>query len=122
MTGMSGSVLVVDDDPGFRGTAKRLLTASGVSVVGEAASVASAMAATHHLRPGGLLVDIGLPEGDGVALAVELSGLPWRPLVVLTSSDPDAVTPETVQLCGAKAFIAKEDLPDAPLKRLLTES
>jgi CheY-like chemotaxis protein len=117
---MSASVLVVDDDAPFRGLVTRMLTARGLSVVGEAESVASALAAARELRPSSLLVDIGLPDGDGVTLARELSGLPWRPLVVLTSTDANAVTSEIVRSCGAQAFVAKKDLPNAPLKRLLT--
>jgi DNA-binding NarL/FixJ family response regulator len=116
---MSGAVLVVDDDPAFRGLVRRLLAASGLLVVGEAASVASAIAAAHALRPLGALVDIGLPDGDGIALARELSALPWHPRVILTSTDPDAASADDVRSCGAGGFFPKDQLPDAPLSRLL---
>jgi CheY-like chemotaxis protein len=43
------------------------------------------------LRSDGVLVDVGLPDRDGVDLAYELADLPWKPTVVLTSSDADAV-------------------------------
>jgi DNA-binding NarL/FixJ family response regulator len=117
---MSGVVLVVDDDPSFRSLARRLLVASGLAVVGEAESVATAIAAAHELRPDGALVDVGLPDGDGIALARELSALPWRPCVILTSTDPDAATPDDVRGSGAGGFFPKDQLPDAPLSRLLT--
>jgi NAD(P)-dependent dehydrogenase (short-subunit alcohol dehydrogenase family) len=39
-----------------------------------------------------VLLDIGLPDGDGVALAMRLAALPSPPAVLLTSTDPDAVT------------------------------
>jgi DNA-binding NarL/FixJ family response regulator len=113
------SVLVVDDDPVFRGLAKRMLAAGGLVVVGEAETVATAMAAAIELRPDAALVDVGLPDGDGIALARELSALPWRPRIVLCSTDPDAASADDVSRSGAAAFVAKDELPNAPLRRLL---
>jgi DNA-binding NarL/FixJ family response regulator len=117
----SGSVLVVDDDPVFRSLARRTLVGDGLVVVGEADSVATAMVAARALRPDAVLVDVGLPDGDGVSLACELTALPWRPRVVLTSTDPDAASPDAVRASGAAAFVAKHDLPNAPLARLLSK-
>jgi DNA-binding NarL/FixJ family response regulator len=111
---------VVDDDPVFRGLARRTLIADGLVVAGEAESVATARAAAHTLRPDAVLVDIRLADGDGIALARELSALPWCPRVVLISSDPDAASPDDVRASRAGAFVAKDDLPDVPLERLLT--
>jgi DNA-binding NarL/FixJ family response regulator len=116
---MSETILVVDDDPVFRSLARRTLVAEGLIVVGEAESVATARAAAHELRPDAVLVDVGLPDGDGVALARELTALPWRPRVVLTSSDPEAASPDDVRWSGAGAFVPKDDLPNARLVDLL---
>lgn len=116
---MPGAVLVVDDDPVFRSLARRTLIAEGLVVVGEAENVTKAMAAAHALRPDAVLVDVGLPDGDGVTLARELTALPWRPRVVLTSTDPDAASLDDVRSSGARAFVAKDDLPNARLRQLL---
>jgi DNA-binding NarL/FixJ family response regulator len=116
---VSGAVLVVDDDPVFRGLARRILTACGLFVVGEASSVEAAIEAAERLRPGSALVDVGLPDGDGIALAERLVAMPWRLRVVLTSSDPDAATRDDVRRVGAAGFVAKDELPNAPLKELL---
>jgi CheY-like chemotaxis protein len=113
------SILVVDDDSVFRGLALRMLASCGLVVVGEAATVAAAMAAAMELRPAAALVDVGLPDGDGITLAGELCALPWRPRVVLTSTDPDAVSADELRRSGADAFIAKDELPNSPLCRLL---
>jgi DNA-binding NarL/FixJ family response regulator len=120
MIGMQGLVLIVDDDDAFRGLARRLLAASGVTVVGEASSVATAIAAAHDLRPGAALVDVGLPDGDGISLARELSALPWHPRVLLTSTDPEAASAEDVRRSGAGGFLPKDQLPNAPLADLLS--
>jgi CheY-like chemotaxis protein len=112
-------VLVVDDDAAFRGLVRRLLAAEGLAVAGEADGVDTAIAAARELRPDSALVDIRLGDGDGIALAEELSALPWHPRVVLTSARPDGASADDVRRSGAGAFFAKDQLPNAPLKRLL---
>jgi DNA-binding NarL/FixJ family response regulator len=116
---MTRRVLVVDDDPSFRGLAVRILARDEHVVILEADTVASAMVAALEMKPHAALVDVGLPDGDGIALAGELTALPWQPRVVLTSSDADAASPEDVRRSGAHAFVPKADLPDVPLQRLL---
>ena len=113
------SVLVVDDDPVFRELARRLLAGSGLTVVGESDSVRAARADADRLRPAAALVDIELPDGDGVRLARELTALPWHPLVLLTSINAEIIGSDEIRLSGAEAFVAKADLPSAPLSRLL---
>jgi DNA-binding NarL/FixJ family response regulator len=116
---MAGSVLVVDADAVFRRLARRTLAASGLEVVGEAATGAEAVALAEALKPDGVLVDIGLPDGDGIALARELAALPWRPRIVLTSTDADAASADDVRGSGAERFVPKAELPTMSLKRLL---
>jgi CheY-like chemotaxis protein len=116
---MAPSVLVVDDDPVFRDLARRVLAADGLTVVAEAESVASAIDVAHAVRPDAVLVDVGLPDGDGITLARRLASLPWRPRIVLTSTDADAASAEDLRRSGAGAFVAKHELPNAPLDRLL---
>jgi CheY-like chemotaxis protein len=113
------SVLVVDDDPEFRKLARRVLVACGLTVVGEAESVAAARAAAARFEPSAVLIDVELPDGDGVTLARELAVLPWRPRIVLTSIDGEITTPTEACNAGALAFINKADLPNAPLAQLL---
>ena len=113
------SVLVIDDDAVFRALARRMLVDCGLMVVGEAETVATGMAAAMELKPQAALVDVGLPDGNGIALARELSALPWRPRILLTSTDPDAASPDDIRRSGATAFVAKDELPNAPLRHLL---
>lgn len=116
---VNGTVLVVDDDPAFRGLARRLLATFGLALAGEASTAASAMTAASALRPDAVLVDVGLPDADGIALAGELTALPWHPRVVLTSSDAEAATATDVRRSGAAAFVPKDQLPNAALRTLL---
>jgi len=111
---MTPYVLVVDDDQAFRGLAARLLAALGIGDIVEAGSVAAAIEAAERLKPVAVLVDVGLPDGDGVELAARLIASPWRPRVVLTSSDLGAPA-----RAGATPFLPKDRLADDALRLML---
>jgi two-component system nitrate/nitrite response regulator NarL len=108
---MAIRVLIIDDDPSFRSLARLVLTGSGLEVIGEAGTAADGVTAAELLRPDAILLDVGLPDRDGIDLALELSALPWAPRVLLTSSDSDATTPEAARRQGACGFVRKHDLP-----------
>ena len=84
------SVLIVDDDPAFLALAARVCSALGIAVIQRAPNAVIAVKLANATRPEGALVDISLPDRDGIDLAYELAALPWAPTVVLTSSDADA--------------------------------
>ena len=119
---MTITVLLVDDDSTFRALVRIMLSASGFVVVGEADTVASALDAARELRPDSALVDVELPDGDGITLAGQLTALPDAPSVVLTSTDVDAAGPEDVARSGAAGFVSKADLPSVALERVLVGS
>ena len=117
---MPANVLIVDDDAVFRSLVARMLEDEGFTVVAEAADVSQGLAMAKALRPNAALVDVRLPDGDGIALACELAQLPWSPRVVVVSSETrfaDAARPgrDGTHL----PFVTKELLPYAPLHELL---
>jgi DNA-binding NarL/FixJ family response regulator len=116
---MTLTVLIVDDDVEFRALAALVLSAMGMQVVGQVGTWAEGAAAAVELRPAAALVDVGLPDGDGIALAEHLAALPWRPRIVVASSDPDVTNTEAVQSFGAVGFLPKEALPDGTLATML---
>lgn len=116
---MAASVLIVDDDHAFWKLAGCLLSAVGLEVVGHADSAAAAISAASSLQPDAALVDVGLPDRDGVSLARELTALPWRPRVLLTSVDADAAGIDDLRRSGAAGFVHKADLPNVSLRCLL---
>ena len=118
MDRMARSVLVVDDSAPFRATARALLEARGYRVVGAVADGSAALAAVEALQPDAVLLDINLPDSDGIALARELAALPWHPRVVLTSTNAEAATVSEVRRSGAEAFVPKNELPGAALDTL----
>jgi CheY-like chemotaxis protein len=116
---MSRSVLVVDDDIAFRELAVRTLRSWGHAVVGVASTVAEALERSAELRPDTVLVDVGLPDGDGFALTQQLVNLPWRPRVVLISSDSDGANRAAAQRAGAAGFVPKDEFLDSSLRNLI---
>jgi DNA-binding NarL/FixJ family response regulator len=116
---MGSSILLIDDDPAFRRLARQTLTGTGLTVVGEADTAAAGSSAARSLKPEIVLLDVGLPDLDGISLAGELSALPWGPRIVLTSVDPDAASAEDVRRSGASGFVPKQDLPGSGLAMLM---
>jgi CheY-like chemotaxis protein len=117
---MTRSILIVDDDPAFFELVGRILADLGIAVVATAADAAQALEAVQDSRPEAMLVDVGLPDRDGIDLAYELSELPWAPRVVVTSSDSDAfVAISTHDGQPMLPFIAKEDLASETLRHAL---
>ena len=83
---MATSVLIVDDHPSFRLSARRMLEADGYTVVGEAEDGAAALAAVRELDPDLVLLDVQLPDLDGFEVAARLRAAGGRSAIVLTST------------------------------------
>src|SRR5271156_6360013 len=106
---MPRSVLVVDDDLSFRQLVIGLLRTWGHDVVGEASSVAEAVDAMTALHPDTVLVDVGLPDGNGLELTAQLSSLPWQPHILLISADAQAASDSDARRVGAAGFTPKAE-------------
>src|SRR5919204_859454 len=113
------TVLIVDDHPSFRASARTLLEAEGYEVVGEAEDGASAVRAAQALHPELVLLDVQLPDLDGFEVADRLRELEDPPEVVLTSSRDCADYGRCIECCGARGFVPKADLSGAALAALL---
>jgi CheY-like chemotaxis protein len=108
---VSTSVLIVDDHPSFRASARRMLEASGYSVVGEAADGEAAIAAAGALGPDLILLDVQLPDLDGFEVAARIAALADAvPAIVLTSSRDLTDFGDAVAESPARGFIAKSEL------------
>jgi DNA-binding NarL/FixJ family response regulator len=119
MPDMGKSVLIVDDHAGFRASARRMLEAGGFEVAGEAPDGAAARRASRELRPDVILLDVQLPDADGLELAAELVANGGGPAVVLTSSrGADELGPRLYS-CGARGFVPKDELTATSVRELL---
>jgi DNA-binding NarL/FixJ family response regulator len=112
-------VLVVDDHASFRRCASELLIAEGFNVVGEAEDGASALALAARLVPELVLLDIQLPDLDGLAVTELLLASHPQLKIVLVSSRDRSTYGSRIEASGARGFISKGELSGAALERLL---
>jgi DNA-binding NarL/FixJ family response regulator len=113
------TVLIVDDHPAFRATARQLLEAEGFEVVGEAEDGASALDRVAQLKPEVVLLDVQLSDMDGFEVASRLSSNGHRTQVVLTSSRDASDFGALVTASGCRGFIPKGELSGRRLADLL---
>src|SRR3954452_2575874 len=116
---MPMSVLIVDDHPSFRAVARRLLEIEGCEVVGEAVDGSAALAAADELHPDIVLLDVQLPDVDGLEVARRLTAGPGAPDIILVSSRDEADFGSLIDESGARGFVQKGDLSGAALTALL---
>ena len=116
---MEETVLVVDDHRGFRASARQLLQAEGFEVVGEAADAASGIAAARKLRPDVVLLDVQLPDFDGVRASKQMGALNGSSAIILISSrDLDDLGGALAE-SPARGFIPKAELSGEAIRELL---
>lgn len=118
---MPGSILVVDDDASVRGLVVRILRSWGHAVIGEAGSVAEALEYAEARRPDVVLVDIGLPDGDGFSLTRQLRDKFIEMRIVVFSSDADPSNSAAAVQAGAIGFFPKDELLSPALQRLIED-
>lgn len=121
MSNAPRTVLIVDDHPAFRASARRLLESEGYSIVGEAGNGAGALSSVRELRPDVVLLDVQLPDIDGFDVAEQIAdradGLPTQ--VVLVSSRDRSDFGPLLDRTSALGFVSKSELTGDALAELL---
>ena len=103
------SVFLLDDHEVVRRGLRNLLTAEpGIDVIGEAGTVASALARVTALRPDVAVLDVRLPDGDGVSACREIrSRLPGTACLMLTSYGDEQALLGAI-MAGAAGYVMKQ--------------
>jgi DNA-binding NarL/FixJ family response regulator len=112
MTGGPIRVLLADDDPRFRATVAGLVAATpGLSVAGEAGSGREAVALCTSRRPDVVLMDVRMPDLDGIAATAQITAAtPAVRVLVLTTFDLDDHVYRALR-AGASGFVLKDITP-----------
>lgn len=101
------NILIADDHALFRDSLRSLIESHGLTVVGEARNGREAIDLAHQLKPDIVLMDLSMPEVDGLAATRQISAeLPEVKVVVLTASDEDAKLFEAIK-SGAQGYLLK---------------
>lgn len=115
-------VLVVDDAAFMRMTIKKMIESDGYTVVGEAGNGAEAVQKYMELQPDAVLLDITMPEMNGVDALKRIKEFdPKAKVIICSAMGQQAMVAQAVQ-SGAKDFIVKpfeKDRLVAALKRVL---
>jgi DNA-binding NarL/FixJ family response regulator len=117
---MPTTIVIVDDHPSFRTSARRILEDGGYHVIGEAVDGQAGLAAARSLRPAVVLLDVQLPDLDGFDVAEELMTDLDPPAIVMTSSRDGSDFAGLVARSGARGFLPKSELSGEALAALLS--
>jgi DNA-binding NarL/FixJ family response regulator len=116
---MEKTVLVIDDHGGFRASVRKLLRAEGFEVVGEAGDALSGIKAARALHPDVILLDVQLPDLDGVRASKQIGALNGGSAIILISTcDLDDLGGALAE-SPARGFIPKSELSGEAIRALL---
>jgi DNA-binding NarL/FixJ family response regulator len=115
-------VLIVDDQAPFRAAMKAVLRrATEFELVGEAANGTEAVTLAEELHPALVLMDINMPEMNGIEATRTLVAQQPDVVVILCSTYDAGDLPPEVATSGARAYLNKEHLGADSLRRLWEE-
>ena len=100
-------ILIADDHTLFRDGLRSLLNVAGHEVIGEAKNGREAIELAHKLAPDMVLMDVSMPEMDGITAATRLTAeLPSVKVIILTASEDDAKLFDAIK-AGAQGYLLK---------------
>jgi DNA-binding NarL/FixJ family response regulator len=104
------TVLLVNDEAILReGLRMRLALERDITIVGEASSGAEALEQVQRLQPDIVLIDLALPDMDGIAAIAALRAAQAESAVVVLSLQDDATIRARAQAAGAAAFVGTHE-------------
>ncbi len=115
---MSKGILIVDDAAFMRMMLKDVLTKNGFEVIGEAENGAVAIEKYKELEPQLVIMDITMPEVDGIQAVREIKKIdPNAKIVMCSAMGQQAMVIESIQ-AGALDFIVKPFQPERVIEAI----
>jgi len=112
------NILLVDDAAFMRMMLKDILIKNGYNVVGEAENGAKAVEKFKEIKPDLVIMDITMPEVDGIQAAKAIKAVDGNALIIMCSAmGQQAMVIESIQ-AGARDFIVKPFQPDRVLEAI----
>lgn len=112
-------VVLVDDDPDVLKGLRRLLEdRSDLRVVGEARTAAAAVDVVGSTEPDVVVIDVRLPDGDGIEATERIRAAHPSVRVVGYSSADDDATGAIMRRAGASAHLVKGDTPETIVRTI----
>jgi DNA-binding NarL/FixJ family response regulator len=109
---MTERILIVDDHPLTRDALAGLLAQNGFDVIGQASGGVEAIAIARELQPDLVLLDLSMPEMDGLtALPLIREASPHSEIVVLTASEDEDNLLGAIR-AGAAGYLLKSEPPE----------
>lgn len=99
------TILVVEDDASLRRSLEMTLNAAGYVAVG-VGTLSEARRMRAHYKPQAILLDLGLPDGDGLDFVSAVRADDLTPIVVLTARDAEALKVRALD-AGADDYVTK---------------
>jgi len=111
-------VLIVDDAQFIRYSLKTMIEGNGFNVIGEAGNGIVAIKLFRQLEPDVVLMDITMPEMDGIEALKEIMKINPRAKVIMISAMGKEEMVREAILAGARGFIVKPFKEDTIIKTL----
>jgi DNA-binding NarL/FixJ family response regulator len=112
-------LVIVDDHPAVRAGLRGLIDdEEGLRVAATAASAREGIEAIADVRPAVALIDLSLPDDDGLALCLRTRSLPEPPRVIIYSAQTDTLLEVLATIAGAEAVVPKSAPPEVLLDTL----
>ena len=102
-------LLVIDEAIVREGLRMRLALEADITIVGEATSSAEALEQVQRLQPAIVLMDLALPDRDGIAVIAALQAAHTASAVIILSWQDGATIRARAQAAGAAAFVGKHE-------------
>ena len=116
--GITKSVMIVEEDPGYRALLRKILKSLDCYVVGESSGGQEAIDLYERKKPDVVLLDIQLPQKYGLEVLKKIISQQPTQIVIIMTAQADQETVMSCLSAGAKGYVLKTDSANAILDRI----